>query len=309
MKMWRVNPDVKMSEVGNNNPVPSYFAACCLIMVISVLTPLCQSQVRGVSGANLLAFLLYAPLAGILFFFPLDLIQIHKYTATQAGAALLPLILLIFVLSHCSGGLVARYGARLPLTIGTLVVALGFALLSRAGTGGSYWSTFFPAIVVLGVGMAISVAPLTTTVMESVPSSEAGVASGVNMPCRASPDSWPSQYLVWFFRPDSIVRSIAASHRCSYPLLRRVEAQRSKMAAAQIGNVLVKRAFDEAFLAGYRQVIWISVGLVLLSTLTAQMIDRKGTFHGPPVKRGNIKRTSWTNASDCPSSRTGRCAH
>lgn len=232
------------------------------------------------SGANLLTFLLYAPLAGILFFFPLDLIQVQHYSATQAGAALLPLILLIFVLSRWSGGLVARHGARLPLTIGTLVTALGFALFSRPGIGGSYWSTFFPAVAVLGVGMAICVAPLTTAVMESVPASEAGVASGVNnaMSRIAGLLAIAVFGLVLsagFNR--TLNRSLAQIH-LSPSERQGVETQRSKLAGAQIDNALVESAFDEAFLAGYRQVIWISVALVLLSTLTAQMIRSEKHF-------------------------------
>jgi EmrB/QacA subfamily drug resistance transporter len=232
---------------------------------------------RDFSGTNLLTFLLYAPLGGILFFFPLDLIQVQHYSATQAGAALLPLILLIFVLSRWSGGLVARYGARLPLTVGSLVAASGFALFLRPGIGGSYWSTFFPAVVVLGIGMATSVAPLTTAVMESVPSSEAGVASGVNNAVSRIAGLL-AVAVFGFVLSAGFNRTLdrSLSRMQLAPSVRQsVEMQRSKLAGAQIGEPLVMNAIDEAFVSGYRDVIWISVGMALLSALSAQMIGSK----------------------------------
>lgn len=133
------------------------------------------------SGANILTLLLYGGFGAVLYFLPFNLIQVQGFTATQTGAANLPFVLMMFLLSRWSGSLYDRFGARLPLTLGPLIVACGFLLLGYLpGLHSHYWTRFFPGIAVFALGMAVCVPSLTTAVLAAVPDTRSGIASGVN---------------------------------------------------------------------------------------------------------------------------------
>jgi MFS family permease len=233
---------------------------------------------RNFAGANLLTLFLYASLGGLMFFFPLDLIQIQHYTATQAGAAFLPFVAIMFGLSRWAGGLVARCGSRIPLTVGPVVAACGLALFAIVPQGGSYWATFFPAVVVMGLGMAISVAPLTTTVMNAVPETESGVASGINN----AVSRLAALLAVAVFGAVLVAVFNHSLDRLLDPLRltpdvrAQIDAARPLLAAAHNPNPTVQRAIAESFVSGYHFVIWIATGLAALSAITAWLLIEPG---------------------------------
>lgn len=132
------------------------------------------------TGANLLTLFLYSGLGATMFVLPFTLIDAHGYSTVEAAGALLPFVAIMFLLSAFAGGMMDRYGPRLPLTLGPSVAAAGFLLFVPAARAGSYWDAVFPAVLVMSVGMAISVAPLTATVMSSAGGERMGLASGIN---------------------------------------------------------------------------------------------------------------------------------
>ena len=255
----------------------------------SPMLPLGLFRIRDFTGANLLTLLLYAALGGGLFFFPLNLVQVQGYGATGAGAAMLPFIAIMFLLSRWAGKLVDTLGARLPLMVGPLVAAAGFALFAIPSIGGSYRSTFLPAVCVLGLGMAVTVAPLTTTVMNSVGPELAGVASGVNNAVSRAAAVLAIAVLgiVMTLAFDSVLSSRLAAMDLPPAVLDAVEKQRQSLAAmtvpagtdAQTAGA-IRRAVGEAFVAGFRWVMAACSALALLSALSAWLLITPGAAAG-----------------------------
>jgi MFS family permease len=146
----------------------------------AAMLPLALFASSGFTGLMVVTFLLYGALGGLLVVIPYVLIEADAYSATAAGAALLPLPLVMAVASPQMGKIAGRIGSRLPLTIGPMIVAVGFLATARIGDAGSYWTTTLPAMLLISIGMTGAVAPLTTAVLSSVSSKHTGIASGLN---------------------------------------------------------------------------------------------------------------------------------
>jgi len=182
------------------------------------------------------------------------------------------------LLSRWSGGLITVYGPRLPLVVGPMIVAAGYCLFILPNTGGSYWMTFFPPAVVLGLGMAITVAPLTTTVMSSVSQNRAGVASGVNNAVARTAGLLAIAVfgIVMLQVFQHALNQRLVESKLPPSLIRSVETQSTKLAAISIPQNLdlatkqvIRHAIDESFVTGFRSVMAIGAALAGASSIIA----------------------------------------
>ncbi|HUK34142.1 MAG TPA: MFS transporter, partial [Vicinamibacterales bacterium] len=245
------------------------------------MLPLGLFTSRTFTLSNVLTLFVYGALAVVLWLVPLDLIQGQHYSATAAGAAFLPFPLLMFVLSRWSGGLVVRVGSRLPLTLGPVVVAAGLALFAPAARGGSYWTTMFPAVAVTGLGMAIVVAPLTTTVMSAVEVQHAGVASGVNNAvARIAGLVAIAAVGVVLIRSFDVRVGTALDALALPPTVRAaIDRELPKLAGANVAVVAgnwrdaARRAIDESFTASFRVVMTVIAGLAFVGAIAGALLQ------------------------------------
>ena len=246
----------------------------------SPMLPLGLFRSRAFSGANIMTFLLYGAMSGSLFFLPFNLMQVQGWSATEAGASLLPLILAIAIFSLGAQRLVAQFGERLPLAVGAAVAALGFALLAIPDSESGYWSGFFPGIAVVGLGLGIAVAPLTIVVMAAVPANRAGLASGVNNSASrvamliAVAAFGVAMFEIFSGQLEAALQSLPLDGASRAGIAARMAELAGLQAPPELGaesTSLLRDAVDDSFVAGFRAVALISAGLALLSALVSAL--------------------------------------
>jgi EmrB/QacA subfamily drug resistance transporter len=248
------------------------------------MVPLGLFRSRAFAGANVVTALLYAALGACLFFIPFNLIEVQRYTPAAAGAALLPLVAGVSLLSRWSGRWVARVGPRLPMVVGSTLTSAGFALLAVPGVGGSYWATFFPGVTALGIGIGVTVTPLTATAMSAAGSQHAGVASGVNNAIARTSGliAVAALGVLLLSRFQRALEGELEVVGVPAPVRAFVEAQRSKLAAAEAPaaaaasmQAAIRHALEASFVAGFRSLMLSCALLAAISALAAGALFRR----------------------------------
>jgi len=242
---------------------------------------------RNFDGANLVTLLFYMALTGSLYFLPFLMMQVHGYSALVAGSVFLPFVAMAFLIGRLSGRISARFGTKIPLVVASLAVLAGLLLFAVPGVEhGSYWASFFPAMVVQGVGMALAITPLTTVALGSVDKEHSGLASGVNNAVARVAGLLAVALLGVFLYG---VFSMSLDNRLdsmelSGEVRSEMEAEKIHLGAAEAPEDVeagtaghIERAIDESFVTGFRAVVLVSAGLALASALVAALIvsDRR----------------------------------
>jgi EmrB/QacA subfamily drug resistance transporter len=229
-------------------------------------------------AANGLTLFLYAGLSGALFFLPFNLIQVQHYSPTAAGGALLPFVLTMLLLSRPAAALALRYGSKSLLVGGPLIAAAGFALLAIPSTGGSYWTSFFAGVLVLGIGMSLTVTPLTTVVMSSGDERSSGTMSGINNAVARTAGVMAIAVFgaVALFIFGSSVEGRLRKAGAPAAIRAAVSGERMKLAAVEppSGSTpaegrMVHQAVREGFIESFRAVMLLAAALAVVSSMVA----------------------------------------
>lgn len=242
------------------------------------MLPLGLFSNRAFAGVNVMTFFLYGALGALFYFLPFVMIQVDGYDATVVGLALLPFVVLLVALSRLAGSLVYRIGARPLLIAGPACAALGFAYFFFVSNP-NYWSGIFPAVLGIGIGMGMTVAPLTTSMVDAVPAHNVGVASGVNNAVSRVAGLLAIAILgavLAFSFGAHLPARMAAAHLSSAQRAN-VVAHRSEMAAARVRDAAESEAMKAAYADGFRSVALGCALLAALASLTSAVTLQKAT--------------------------------
>jgi EmrB/QacA subfamily drug resistance transporter len=258
---------------------------------------------RDFTGANLVTLLFYMSLTGSLYFVPFLMMQVHGYSAFVTGSVFLPFVAMALLLGRLSGRICARFGAKVPLVVSSLAAAVGFVLFALPGVEhGSYWTSFFPAMVVQGFGMALIITPLTTVALGSVDGEHSGVASGVNNAMARVAGLLAVAVLGLFAYGAFSATLDARLEAMDLPggVRSHLETAKADLAAAEAPEGVdagtaaqIERAIDESFVAGFRAVMAVSAGLALASALAAAVLVGDGRVRSAsrdPIRRTDVGR-------------------
>jgi MFS family permease len=227
-------------------------------------------------------------LTGSLYFVPFLMMQVHGYSAFVTGSVFLPFVAMALLLGRLGGYILTIFGVKTPLVVASLAAALGFALFAVPGVegGSSYWTSFFPAMVVQGFGMALIIAPLTTVALDSVEGARSGLASGVNNAAArvAAPLAVAVLSVFVYGTFSTSLDARLESMNLSGEVRSELEAAKADLGATEAPEGVdaetaaqIERAIEESFVAGFRIVMVVCVGLALASALAAALLveDRR----------------------------------